>query len=126
VPEGEYEISSGSQQRRMALLPGGSYFVDLTTERNLNMRLTQQTDANGVVTVRAILSGAGTHSIAIRADNLAPDRPEQTVTLEIGVPQTVTWPARIVARDAPWTAVVIPDKDLAQREELTGTGTSAQ
>lgn len=125
VPEGEYEISSGSQQRRIALLPGGSYFVDLTTERNLNMRLTQQTDANGVVTVRAILSGAGTHRIALRADNLVPDRPEQTVTLEIGVPQTVTWPARMVARDAPWTAVAIPDKDLAQREELTGTGSIA-
>jgi hypothetical protein len=126
VPEGDYEISSGSQQRRIALLPGGSYSVDLTPERNLNMRLTQQTDANGVVTVGATLSGTGMHSIAIRAGNLVPDRPEQTVALQTGAPQTVTWRARMVARDAPWIAVVIPDKDLAQREELTGTGRSAQ
>jgi Glycosyl hydrolase family 9/Cellulase N-terminal ig-like domain len=126
VPEGEYEISAGPQQRRMALLPGGSYFLDLTPQRNLNMQLTQQTDANGVVTIGATLSGAGTHSIAIRADNLTADRPEQTVALQSGIPQTVTWHAHIVERDAPWTAVAIPDKDLAQRKELTGSGRNGQ
>jgi hypothetical protein len=126
VPEGEYEISSGSQQRRMALLPGGSYFLDLTPQRNLNLHLTQQTDANGVVTVGATLSGVGTHSISIRADNLVPDRPEQTVVLQTGASQTIKWRARMEARDVPWTAVIIPDKDLALREELTGTGRIAQ
>jgi hypothetical protein len=126
VPEGEYEISSGSQQRSMALLPGGSYFVDMTPGRNLGMELAQQTDTNGVITIHATLSGSGTHSLALRADNLVPDKPEQTVTLQIGVPQTVTWRTRMVARDAPWTAVMIPDNDLAQREELTGTGRNPQ
>jgi hypothetical protein len=90
------------------------------------MRLTQQTDANGVVTVGATLSGVGPHSISLRTDNLVPDRPEQTVVLQAGAPQTITWRARMEARDAPWTVVVIPDKDLAQREELTGTGRNAQ
>jgi hypothetical protein len=125
-PKANMRSPNGAQERRMALLPGGGYFVNLTAARSLNIQLTQQTDANGVVTVHAILSGAGTHSIAMRAANLVRDRPEQSITLPSGVPQTVTWRARIVERDAPWTAVVIPDKDLAQREELTGAGGNAR
>jgi hypothetical protein len=32
----------------------------------------------------------------------------------------------MVTRDAPWVAVLIPDNDLSQREELTGTEKNAQ
>ncbi|MEI9970860.1 MAG: glycoside hydrolase family 9 protein [Ignavibacteriota bacterium] len=122
VPEGDYEISLGTQQRKMSLLPGGNYSVDMTPGHNLNVELTQQTDASGVVTIQAALSGEGTHSLAIRADNLVVEKPEQTVTVQAGTPQKITWRGHLAAADAPWTVIVVPDKDLSKREELTGTG----
>jgi hypothetical protein len=126
VPEGEYEISAGHEQRRVALLPAGSYLLDLRPEHNLNMRLTQQTESNGAVTITANISGAGPHNLSLRADNLTVDKPEQTVTIENGTPLTITWRGRMVAADAPWTAVAIPDRDVEQRQELTATAKSAQ
>lgn len=126
VPEGEYEISAGHEQRRMALLPAGSYVLDLRPEHNLSMRLTQQTESNGAVTITARISGAGPHKLTLRADNLTVDKPEQTVTLENGTPLTITWRGRMVAADAPWTAVAIPDGDVEQRQELTATAKSAR
>jgi hypothetical protein len=96
--------------------------MDLRPERNVDVQLTQQTEANGAVTITAKLSGAGAHSFSLRADNLTVDKPEQTVTLQAGIPLTLTWKARMTAADAPWTAVLIPDKDLGQRRELTAAG----
>ena len=128
LPEGRYEITNGAGKRTMALLPGGSYFVDLTPNRNVSVLLTQQTEANGSVTVRALLSGKGEHTIAIRSDNLTMERTEQTVDLKANAPYPIVWRARIADRNAPWTAVVIPDKDLSQRQELTAalTGLGSQ
>ncbi len=126
LPAGRYQITNGAQKRTMALLPGGSYFVDLTPNRNVNVLLTQQTEANGSVTVRATLSGKGEHKVTIRADNLTVERPEQTVVLKADAPYPVVWRARIADRNAPWTAVVIPDEDVSQRQELTAALTSSK
>jgi hypothetical protein len=119
VPQGDYEIAAGSQRRRMALLPAGSYTVDLRPERNVDLRLTQETDSNGVVRVMATISGAGPHHIFLRADNLKVDNPAQSVTLENGTPATVVWRGKLVSTGTPWTIVAIPDMDMAQRRELT-------
>ena len=70
VPQGDYEIVAGSQRRNMTLLPAGSYSVDLRPERNIDLRLSQETDANGVVRVTATISGAGPHHIRALAEGL--------------------------------------------------------
>lgn len=120
LPEGEYEITSSGKKRKMALLPGGTYFVDLTPDRNVSISLTQQRDGNGSISVRAVVSGRGEHRLAIRADNLTLDKPEQILALKDGVLQTVVWHGQITNRNEPWTAVVIPDGEVSQRQELTG------
>lgn len=91
-----------------------------TPERRLDLKVAPQTDSNGSITIRATLSGSGEHNITVRADNLAMELPDQTVSLKTGIAQTIVWRARVVTRDAPWIAVVIPDKDFSQRKELTG------
>jgi Glycosyl hydrolase family 9/Cellulase N-terminal ig-like domain len=125
LPEGEYEILGDPQGtpplRTIALLPGGSYFLDLTPEHNVDLKVEQETNPNGSVTLRATVSGSGEHSFSARVDNLAMERAEQTVLLKAGTPQTIVWRAQVVSRDAPWIAVVIPDKDLTQKKELTGS-----
>jgi hypothetical protein len=125
LPEGEYEILGDPQAtsplRTTALLPGGSYFLDLTPEHNVDLKVVQETNPNGSVTLRATVSGNGEHSFSARVDNLEMEQPEQTVMLKAGTPQTIVWRAQVVRRDAPWIAVVIPDKDLTQKKELTGS-----
>jgi hypothetical protein len=48
------------------------------------------------------------------------DRPERTVALQPGTPQTVVWQAAPATADAPWIALMIPDGNPALRRELTG------
>jgi hypothetical protein len=121
IPEGEYEVSSHGQRRTMTLLPGGSYAVNLAPGGDLDLRVSQETGATGTVTIRAAVSGSGDHRLALRTDNLVLDRPERTVTLQPGAPQTLVWRAKLASQDAPWMAVLLPDNDLSQRKELTGS-----
>lgn len=117
IPEGEYELTTGEQKRLLTALPGETYSIRFA-ENNIDMRVASETSTAGVVTIRATLSGSGSHTIALRADNLAADAPSRSLTLKPGAPQTVEWQAKPSAPDAPWVAVVIPDNDLAQRQEL--------
>ena len=76
---------------------------------------------NGDVVVRLTATGQGTHTFAVRAENLTVERPSRSVTLQPGRPMTVEWRARRVARDLPWAAVVIPNADVSRRREA-GSG----
>jgi hypothetical protein len=42
------------------------------------------------------------------------------VDLKRGAPQTVTWQGTMTSVNAPWIAVVTPDDDFAQRQEIVG------
>jgi len=119
VPEGEYEVTAGARKRRMTLLPGETYAVSFNLDNDLEMSVSGQKDAAGMVTVRATLAGTGRHTIALRSDNLEMEPAAREVNLKAGVPQAIEWQAR-PAPDAPWIAVVIPDRDMSRRKELTG------
>jgi hypothetical protein len=71
----------------------------------------------GAVTIRATATGRGTHTLALRADNLVVDGSVRTVTLSGDRPASVEWRGRLRTPDAPWTAVVVPDGDVARRRE---------
>jgi len=101
------------------LLPGETYAVSFNLDSHLEMSVSGQKDSAGMVTVRATLAGSGRHTIALRSDNLAMEPAAREVNLKAGVPQTIEWQAR-PAPGAPWIAVVIPDRDMSRRKELTG------
>ncbi|HVX66188.1 MAG TPA: glycoside hydrolase family 9 protein, partial [Bryobacteraceae bacterium] len=118
---GEYEVSAGGERRTLTALAGGSYTLDLRRGRGLDLRVAQETGADGAVTIRVTAAGAGTHRLALRTDNLALEEPEpRAVTLKAGASETVVWRGKTAAADAPWVAVLVPDDDLGARKELTG------
>jgi hypothetical protein len=120
LPEGQYELTAGSQKRLLTALPGETYSVQLAAGKNLDVRLSSETAVGGGVTIRAALSGSGEHTVVLRADNLVTDGSSRKITLKPGVPETVEWHARPAVADAPWVAVVVPDNEISNRREVTG------
>jgi hypothetical protein len=119
VPQGEYELTAGALKRQMTVLPGESYSVNLDNDTSVELSLSSEKNADGVVTLRAVLTGNGRHKIALRTDNLAIEPASREVDLKLGVLQTIEWQGHPPA-DAPWIAVAIPDGQMARRKELTG------
>ena len=76
--------------------------------------------ADGAITVRLTVRGTGTRRYALRADNLRVAAPVRSVALRGERPTTITWTVRRVRADAPWTAVVVEDGDVARRREVHG------
>ncbi len=72
------------------------------------------------VTLRLSARGSGTHSYALRLENLAGDAKSRVVTLRDGVGGAVEWTLRRVDAGAPWVAVVVQDGDVARRAEAFG------
>ena len=119
VPQGEYELTAGALKRQMTVLPGESYSLNFDGDSSVEFTVSSEKSADGVVTLRAVLTGAGRHSIALRTDNLAVEPAPREVDLKPGVPQTIEWRGRPSA-EAPWIAVAIPDRQMLRRKELTG------
>ncbi|MGE5647172.1 MAG: glycoside hydrolase family 9 protein [Acidobacteriota bacterium] len=69
--------------------------------------VTHTQTAAGEVTIRA----RGARRYSVRAENLA---------LEPAAEGAAEWRGRVVDRNTPWFAVVIPDGDRARRQEVTG------
>ena len=122
LAEGDYEVKTGGLGRLLRVLPGESYSLNLTAEKNLDLKMTSAAAATGEVTIRLTVSGAGQHTFALRTDNLDVRDAKQSVDLKPGVPRTIVWNAKAASAGAPWIAVMIPDHDFAGRRELTGRG----
>ncbi|HUQ82884.1 MAG TPA: glycoside hydrolase family 9 protein [Gemmatimonadaceae bacterium] len=76
------------------------------------------TSAGGEVTIRLTSNAARSRSFTVRSANLTVDRPTRVVAAEAGKPVSIEWKARIKSAAMPWTAVVIPDGDVARRREV--------
>jgi hypothetical protein len=120
LPQGRYTATQGGH-KTLLLLPGGTYSLDLRQARVLDFHAYYQTGSDGALTLRVSADGAGSHTFAARAFNLDVPQPEEAAQLESGKSVALVWQAAIKADDTPWIAVVIPDGDLSQRQELTGT-----
>jgi hypothetical protein len=124
LPEGRYEVRHGSAHTTLTVLPGGVYSLDLSPRRVLDFKASYEDAGDNGVTVRVSTNGAGDHTFSLRSDNLSlSDSRVQDVHLTIGGTKEIVWHARIVSRDTPWVALVVPDGDLNRRSELTGSST---
>lgn len=93
------------------LLPRAQSLVQVPASRD-TLALTSSTAANGDITLRLTVSGAGVHRYTLRTDNLrlrTPAQATQSVTLQAGVPATLTWTIRRDRPEAPWVAVVLEE-----------------
>jgi len=121
VPQGSYRVLSGAATETRVFLPGGSYKLDLRAAQALDVQLSQEKSAPDEVLVRVSARGQGAHRFVLRSDNLVVEDGTKQLTLKAGAAETFTWRARVVAKDTPWVAVVVPDGDLSQRKELMGS-----
>ena len=84
--------------------------------------VTTATARNGEITIRLTARGTGTHTFAVRAENLRVRPSARTVTLRAGRPAVVEWKARPESAAAPWVAVVVPNGDTRSIREVDGSG----
>jgi hypothetical protein len=99
--------------------------VDTAPREVPSVRLTASRAANGAMRLRLVAQGSGSHSFRLRTDNLAVTNPERRVILRKGRDTVLEWTTRVVATDAPWTAVAIIDGDGRHRYEALHSGTAA-
>lgn len=122
LPQGNYALRQGATHAALTAISGGTYDLDLRPEKAVDYSVKAETEASGDIVLRVAASGIGPHSFSIRADNLKLDgAAEQTINLASGKTTDAVWHARILSTDTPWVAVVIADRTLANRRELTGT-----
>jgi hypothetical protein len=86
----------------------------------IDLSVSQESAADGRITLRVKVEGTGRVRLAIRTSNLNVANPEQEAQLETGKPQTITWTAQTISAREPWVAVMVPNGDLSAREELLG------
>jgi hypothetical protein len=120
VPPGNYTIRSGATESHLSLLAGGRYEIQ-DLRRPIDMVLTARSPENGEVRIEARLRGSGSHKLDLRAFNGEADVSSASVNLTPGREETATWKLKVVAGDKPWAIVVIPDKNMSARQELSGT-----
>jgi hypothetical protein len=118
VAEGRYTVRSGGQHASLTVLSGGSYRVDLRPSHAMDFEIEADTAATGDVAVRLIASGSGSHTFALRSENLDVNSSPKELKLQPGSKTTFTWKARKKSTGQPWVAVVVPDDDLSQSRDL--------
>jgi hypothetical protein len=77
-------------------------------------------NARGEVTIRLVTTEGGTHTFALRAENLRVSRLARTVTTPSGGRTTIEWTARVENPSVSWIAVVVRDGDVRRRREVSG------
>ena len=95
--------------------------ADVRTPSTLSYTVKSTTATNGLVTLTLRANGSGTHTFAIRSDNLSITQPSRRVTLKRGQTATLRWTGRMIERKAPWVVVVVPDNILVDRHEVFGS-----
>jgi hypothetical protein len=114
LPQGNYLVTAGGFEKQMTLLPGGTHRF----EASLDFVVASTTSQQNQITIEVTARGTGRHAFKLRTENLTVSGAEQEVTLTAGPAQKLKWEARIVAPEGPWFVVVVPNGDLAQRQEL--------
>jgi len=120
LPEGTYTVRSQGMELERTLLPGATYALNLLPGQSWDFQVSAKTSRQGEVIIRAQAHGNGLHHFALRTENMTLAGHEKEADLKDGSTATVEWRGRILERDTPWIAVIVPDGDLSERRELTG------
>jgi hypothetical protein len=123
MPAGKYLIEYGESHRKLNIISGGNYHLELdplnTIELTAGIKNTNSTE--NMVTIEVEADGKGAHNLNIRVFNGTVAEPIKSVDLGDGNKKIVNWDLDIGEKDSPWVCVIIPDDDLTWKKELTGT-----
>lgn len=121
IPQGQYDIESGSVRTTLTALSAGSYQLDLRREKAVDFSVSSKSLPSNEVLLQVAAEGTGAHTFTTRVENLELLEPNtQQVDLGQHSKTEVTWRARVVDPASPWVAVLLPDGQLNQHQELTG------
>jgi len=122
LPQGKYQVSQGAAHTTVTALSGGVYHVELRPDRAFAFDVSAQNTGQNQVKLRIHATGAGAHSLEIRASNLEIEQAgAQKIELSPGHDFELVRDARVVSPETPWVVVVIPDGVLNEHQEVTGT-----
>ncbi len=121
LPQGNYTVQEGPTHTTVTALSAGTYRVELRRDKALDFKVSAETEGTDDVVLRVTGRGEGKHLFSIRAENLEiTGTDKKTVNLDPGTTGEAVWRARIVSRDIPWVAVIIPDDAIDLRREVSG------
>jgi len=121
LPRGNYAVEQGATSTTLTVLSAGTYSVELRRDKALDFEVSAETEGTDDLVLRVRGRGEGKHLFSIRAENLEiAGTDKKTVNLAAGRTGEAVWHARIVSRDIPWVAVIIPDSAIDLRREVSG------
>jgi len=123
LPAGEYLIEYGEFSKKLNIVSGGNYNIELDPLNNveLSVNIKDRNIGDKIIQIEAEAEGRGIHDLNIRVFNGTVSEPSKSVDLGEGMKSTVNWDVHIKESDSPWVCVIIPDGDLTWKKELTGT-----
>ncbi len=118
---GEYEITYGDVRTTLTMVSGGNYTLTLDPQSYIDIKAETVPAGPGIITIKAVLTGAGSHTVALRGFNGTAVNAERAVILDPGEEQVVEWEMKALNTEGPWVAVIVPDGNVTLKRELTGT-----
>lgn len=122
LPSGKYTLLYGQSEQEITLAAGNEYILSLNRDRYINFVAKSEAPSRDkediVIVVEA--SGQGSHSLDLRLFNAVTDETFQSIDLKTGKDSHIEWHIRVVNHNSPWAAVIIPDGNFAQKQELNG------
>jgi hypothetical protein len=125
LPQGQYTVESGQVRTSLTALSAGSYHLDLRKEKAVEFSVSSKDLPSNEVLLQIAAEGTGVHTFTARVNNLVLiGLGTQQVDLKPSSHAKLTWRARVVDPASPWVAVLLPDNQLNQHQELTGIAAS--
>lgn len=118
LPSGSYAIEFDGPRINRYFVSGGIYSLNLSPSRSISLLVSSSKSGSRIT---AALEGTGTHELEIRTFNCSVDETTKQVNLTGIGKAEVVWNLRTLDRTKPWVAVVIPDSDMSQKQDVTGT-----
>jgi hypothetical protein len=120
LPEGKYEVNSDGRHQTQTFLPGASYHLECRSRRLLTYEVSKTVLPKGDIIIKITAHGSGGHHFSIRTDNLAVPIASKALNLKAGNPGSFEWHGHITSINTPWVAVIVPDDNLSERQEIRG------
>ncbi len=125
IPQGQYTVETGSVRTSLTALSAGSYQLDLRRDKAVDFSVSSKELASNEVLLQVAAQGTGAHTFTVRVNNLALMEPNtKPVDLSERSKSEITWHARVIDQASPWVAIVLPDGQLNQHQEMTGIAVS--
>jgi hypothetical protein len=121
LPPGDYTVNFGKITKRMSLVDGANYELDLDPAYAIDLELTAKTLSNSKVEINGRAKGAGKHKVELRAFNGSLKSAVTDVQLVPGREQSLRWELQVTDPEKPWVVAAVPDSRIQEKKELFGT-----